>query len=61
MAEVVEHEKNGLLFEAGDIAGLSTAIERLAGDRATIAAVGSKCNNAKIDFRLRERIANYLR
>ena len=33
MAEVVEHEKNGLLFEAGNIAGLSTAIERLAGDR----------------------------
>jgi glycosyltransferase involved in cell wall biosynthesis len=33
MAEVVEHEKNGLLFEAGDVAGLSSAIERLVGDR----------------------------
>ena len=33
MAEVVEHEKNGLLFEAGDIAGLVGAIERLARDR----------------------------
>lgn len=29
MAEVVEHEKNGLLFEAGDVAGLARAIERL--------------------------------
>lgn len=33
MAEVVEHEKNGLLFEAGDVAGLAHAIERLALDR----------------------------
>lgn len=33
MAEVVEHEKNGLLFEAGNIADLSATIERLAGDR----------------------------
>lgn len=33
MAEVVEHEKNGLLFKAGDVAGLSSAIGRLAGDR----------------------------
>ncbi|MHB9101608.1 MAG: glycosyltransferase family 4 protein [Sulfuricella sp.] len=33
MAEVVEHEKNGLLFEAGDVAGLASAIERLILDR----------------------------
>lgn len=33
MAEVVEHEKNGLLFEAGDVAGLASTIERLAHDR----------------------------
>ena len=33
MAEVIEHEKNGLLFEAGDVAGLASAIERLALDR----------------------------
>lgn len=33
MAEVVEHGKNGLLFEAGDVAGLARAIERLARDR----------------------------
>lgn len=33
MAEVIEHEKNGLLFEAGDVAGLSSAIERLAINR----------------------------
>jgi glycosyltransferase involved in cell wall biosynthesis len=33
MAEVIEHEKNGLLFEMGDIAGLASAIGRLAHDR----------------------------
>jgi len=33
MAEVVGHEQNGLLFEAGDVAGLASAIERLARDR----------------------------
>lgn len=33
MSEVVEHERNGLLFESGDIAGLAMAIERLAKDR----------------------------
>lgn len=33
MAEMIEHERNGLLFEAGDVAGLAAAIERLACDR----------------------------
>jgi glycosyltransferase involved in cell wall biosynthesis len=33
MAEVVEHERNGLLFEAGDVDGLAGAIELLAKDR----------------------------
>lgn len=33
MAEVVEHETNGLLFETGDIAGLASTIERLEIDR----------------------------
>lgn len=33
MAEVVEHEKNGLLFAVGDIVGLASTIERLAHDR----------------------------
>ncbi len=33
MAEVVEHEHNGLLFEAGDVARLAAAVERLARDR----------------------------
>lgn len=33
MAEVVEHEKNGLLFEAGNVTALAAAIERLAFDR----------------------------
>ena len=36
MAEVIEHEKNGLLFKAGDIAALACAIEELAGDRALL-------------------------
>lgn len=33
MAEVVHHEKNGLLFEPGDVAGLASAMERLICDR----------------------------
>ena len=36
IAEVVQHEQNGLLFEAGDISGLAHAIERLAQDRALL-------------------------
>jgi glycosyltransferase involved in cell wall biosynthesis len=32
LAEVVQHERNGLLFRAGDAAALREAIERLAGD-----------------------------
>ena len=33
MAEVVEHEKNGLLFEVGNVTSLAATIERLSGDR----------------------------
>lgn len=33
MAEIVEHERNGLLFEAGEVAGLAGAIKRLVLDR----------------------------
>lgn len=33
MTEVVEHEGNGLLFEAGDVSGLARTIERLARDQ----------------------------
>lgn len=36
MAEVVGHDRNGLLFDAGDVAGLASAIERLARDRALL-------------------------
>lgn len=36
MAEVIKHEKNGLLFEAGDVSGLACAIERLVQDRALL-------------------------
>lgn len=32
MAEVVEHEKNGLLFKAGDVSALAGAIDRVARD-----------------------------
>jgi len=37
LAEVVQHEQNGLLFRAGDAASLRAAIERLAGDPALFA------------------------
>lgn len=33
MSEVIEHEKNGLLFAPGDVTALAAAIERLANDR----------------------------
>lgn len=33
MAEVVEHEKNGLLFKAGDVVGLAASIGRVTDDR----------------------------
>lgn len=33
MSEVIEHGKNGLLFESGDVVALAHAIERLAQDR----------------------------
>lgn len=33
MAEVVEHERNGLLFAVGDVGGLAASIERLTVDR----------------------------
>lgn len=36
MSEVVIHEKNGLLFDAGDVADLAGAIERLMCDRALL-------------------------
>lgn len=36
MAEIVQHERNGLLFKAGDISGLAHAIERLAQDHALL-------------------------
>ncbi len=32
LAEVVQHERNGLLFRAGDAGALRVAVERLAGD-----------------------------
>ncbi|MBL8998933.1 MAG: glycosyltransferase, partial [Gemmatimonadetes bacterium] len=32
LAEVVQHERNGLLFRAGDSGSLRATIERLAGD-----------------------------
>jgi glycosyltransferase involved in cell wall biosynthesis len=33
MAEIVQHEENGLLFEPGSVAGIAGSIERLASDR----------------------------
>jgi glycosyltransferase involved in cell wall biosynthesis len=36
LAEVVQHEKNGLLFKAGDVAALAAHIRRLAEDRSLL-------------------------
>lgn len=47
MAEVVEHEKNGLLFEAGDVAGLAGTIKRLACDRDLRRQLASNALNPK--------------
>ena len=33
MAEIVEHERNGLLFDVGDVGGLTSALERIAQDQ----------------------------
>lgn len=40
MADIVQHETNGLLFDSEDIHGLADAILRLLGDRALAARLG---------------------
>lgn len=47
MSEVIKHEKNGLLFEAGDFAGLASAIERLAQDRALLSRLSRNAEKPK--------------
>lgn len=47
MAEVVEHEKNGMLFKAGDVAGLASTIERLACDRELLRRLAKNAVNPK--------------
>ena len=47
MAEVVEHEKNGLLFEAGDVIGLARAMERLARDRELLQQLAANATRPK--------------
>jgi glycosyltransferase involved in cell wall biosynthesis len=47
MAEVVEHEKNGLLFEAGDVAGLASLIEKLARDRELLHQLAANAKRPK--------------
>ena len=61
MAEVVEHEKNGLLFEAGDVAGLFKCNRAACKRPALLQQLADNAITPKIDFRLRDRIANYLR
>ncbi|UUZ69981.1 glycosyltransferase family 4 protein [Polaromonas sp. P2-4] len=61
MAEVVEHEKNGLLFEVGDVAGLASAIERLARDRELLRQLVANAIRPEINLRLCDRVANCLR
>lgn len=48
MAEVVEHERNGLLFEAGNVAGLASAIERLADDRGLLQRLAANAEKPKL-------------
>lgn len=47
MAEVVKHEINGLLFEAGNVAGLACAIERLVQDRALLRRLSENAEKPK--------------
>ena len=47
MSEVIKHEKNGLLFEAGDFAGLAGAIERLAQDRVLLLRLSRNAEKPK--------------
>jgi glycosyltransferase involved in cell wall biosynthesis len=47
MSEVIKHEINGLLFEAGDFAGLAGAIERLAQDRALLLRLSQNAEKPK--------------
>lgn len=47
MAEAVEHQKNGLLFEAGNVADLASAIERLARDRKLLRQLAANAEEPK--------------
>ena len=47
MSEVIKHEKNGLLFEAGDVAGLASSIERVAIDRKLLKQLADNAINPK--------------
>lgn len=47
MAEVVEHERNGLLFAACDVAGLAAAIGRLVRDRGLLHRLAANADRPK--------------
>jgi glycosyltransferase involved in cell wall biosynthesis len=47
MAEVVEHEKNGLLFEAGNVEALAAAIGRLVRDRILLESLAANSASPK--------------
>lgn len=50
LSEIVEHEKNGLLFEAGDVGGLARSIERLVGDHELLKKLGANAMTPKSTF-----------
>lgn len=47
MSEVVEHEKNGLLFEVGNVRALADAIRRIASDRKLLRDLASNAQPPK--------------
>lgn len=47
MSEVVQHERNGLLFEVGDIAGLASMLERVIRDRGLLQRLAGSAQKPK--------------
>lgn len=47
MAEVIEHERNGLLFEVGDVTGIARELRRLARDRKLLRQLSANAKKPK--------------
>lgn len=58
MAEVVEHERNGLLFTAGDVTELAAAIERLVHDRGLLHRLAANADRPKQASEYAEEMQN---